>query len=365
MHDRVGAAVPYPAGHRHPLPGGPGLAGDNRAGRSGDCRRPSAGWWAVLLLVPLLLACGQQPATPATAATPGRPPGGAAATRSALAGAATRSTVGREAPPPPAPTSGGATVTAGLVGGACPGGLSPTQLLHYRGRSYRALVADAGAALRLDHPVGRTFSRWQSSELFPAGAAIHEVAGWPAERLLAVQGRGRSAFFCADEQALDLPSTQVVRGTVRSVGPVQRWGSGDAGPRFYLFAAIAVERTLHGLIPAGEADVTVLQLGGSPDGGVPLAPGNEVLLFLYPGRWATTGGDLPGTPPGTYYLVVRYWAYLIADGQVTPLDPLRDNDAPVPIEEFEAGVAETFRGVQTLDPGGPKPTPAPTPRRRP
>ncbi len=70
-------------------------------------------------------------------------------------------------------------------------------------------------------------------------------------------------------------------------------------------------------------------------------------------------------PPGEYYWTGWSGSHRVADGQVAPLVGGNANSTPetVPLEQFLAGLAETFRGVRPLDPYGPAPTPSlpPTP----
>ncbi len=163
-----------------------------------------------------------------------------------------------------------------------------------------------------------------------------------------------------------------------------RWTTPDGkrpapGPRarpenylFYTPATIAVERVLHGRIPAGEREIEVRQFGGvagetpgsvvistadSPP--IPLTPGVRMILFVQPGQWPRSG---PGNaPPGNYYWLWPYPAeqsHTVEDGQVAPLrarDPAAER---IPLAEFLTGLAETF-GVRPLDPHGPRPTPLP------
>ncbi len=285
-------------------------------------------------------------------------------------------------PPPDNPSSGG-QASMGVAAARAP-------ILYYRGRVYMqfgfgSAPADV-ASLQPDQVVSRTFSRWQSNGMYPAGTAIYSVAGQPVERLLAVQGPERTAFFRAGEFPSGLDSYQVVQGTVKRFGP-GRWSTPDGQPpppgqrpsapdfvhaTVYTPATVAVERTLHGLIPAGQ-EIEVRQWGGtvgavttmtSIGGVIPLSPGSTVILLLTPGQWSSGG---PGSllPPGDYYWLWPERAYAVADGRVTPLGAPDAEAEQVPLEGFLAGLAETFGGVPALDPHGPRPTPPPPPPRTP
>lgn len=337
----------------------------NRDGTAGGRVR----LFAVLCTLSLsLAACGAQSAAPAPDAT-----------ATASAPSAPTATV---AVPPPTET---ATPGSAPAGGPVSVGVSASRapLFYYRGRVYWQVGfgrAGADAVLQADQPIGVTFSRWQSNGLAPAGATIYSVVDQPVERMLAVQGHDRPAFFAADRPA-GLDSYQVVQGVVASFGP-GRWTTPDGSappagqkpsdPNFihasvYTPATVKVERTLHGLIPAG-GEIEVRQRGGtagavttvlSTGGVIPLAPGGTVLLFLTPGQWSSGGrGE---TAPGDYYWLSSERAYAVADGQVTPLGVPDAAGDVVPQARFEAGIAETFGGVTPLDPHGPKPTPLPLP----
>ncbi len=347
----------------------------------------------------LLAACGT--ATPA--------PGLATAPRTN----AGDGTAGTAASPPGATpgTPGGSSSESRASGGAA---ASRIPILYYRGRRYEpfSLREDTPAAVatpQLDRVVDTTFSRWQSGGSFPAGSAIYSVAGQPVERVLAVQGPDRTSFYRAVDYPSGLERYQVVRGTVISFGP-NRWttSDGQAPPRetrgsaprdvwvaLYTPATIAVERTLHGLIPAGQ-EIEVRQLSGtkmtattataaggpvvlnptaqakevaatrtpwtSTAGVLQLTPGRTVILLLTPGQWSRDSY----MPPGDYYLLGRELvAFAVADGQVTPLGVPDAEAERVPLERFEAGLTETFGGVPALDPHGPRPTPPPPPPRTP
>jgi hypothetical protein len=95
---------------------------------------------------------------------------------------------------------------------------------------------------------------------------------------------------------------------------------------------------------------------------VTLTPGARVSLFLYPGQWSDTWYGR--VPAGDHYWLMAEGAYTIEGERVTPLDAPGTLADGVSLDDFLAGLAETFQGVQSLDPHGPRPTPVgplPTP----
>lgn len=268
-------------------------------------------------------------------------------------------------------------------------------LLHFRGRTYGGIgdpstwhepggTPVAAPPYVADEPIGTTFSRWQSGGQFPAGSELYSVASEPIERMVALKVAGRTWFFrhYPDDRSYGLDTVQVVLGTVTSFGPGCWTTPGGKPPAraagdgvFYTPATIAVERVLHGRIPAGAREIEVRQLGGvtgeSPRPGVlstadspavPLAPGSRVILFVQPGQWSR---GAPGEmPAGDYYVLGPYPAersYLVEDGQVTPLGGRNGGAEQLPLAAFLAGLVETLQGVRPLDPHGPRPTPIPLP----
>ncbi len=377
-------------------------------------RTPLVAGCLALLLLPLLAACGEQPPLSSAGATPARSPVNAAAAGSPTVSVSpsreTQATSSATlAAPAPAITPTIQATAAAVPCGASPGGgadrpvvsyasaaaASRASLLHYRGRTYggggdlSAWYGPGGtpvaAPYAVDRLLGKTFSRWQSGGQFPAGSEIYSVAGEPVERMVAVKAAGRARLFrhYPDQPPYGLDTLQVVMGTVTCFG-TGRWTTPDGkrpapGPRarlenylFYTPATIAVERVLHGRIPAGEREIEVRQFGGvagetpgsvvistadSPP--IPLTPGVRMILFVQPGQWPRSG---PGNaPPGNYYWLWPYPAeqsHTVEDGQVAPLrarDPAAER---IPLAEFLTGLAETF-GVRPLDPHGPRPTPLP------
>ncbi len=269
---------------------------------------------------------------------------------------------------------------------------SRVSYLAYKGRGYTGFYGGRdGAGLRLDRPIGKTFSLWQSGGQFPAGTDIYGVAGRPVEELVGVAprgGRSEPLFFHADDRFSGPDTIQVALGTVVSVGP-ERWTTPDGqrpperrqpagtpprpedGNAIYTPATIAVERVLQGRIPADDREIEVRQWGGidgqfgvAISGGRPvtLTPGARVILFLYPGQWSDTWYGR--VPAGDHYWLASEGAYTVEGERVTPLDAPGTLAAGVSLDDFLAGLAETFQGVQSLDPHGPRPTPVgplPTP----
>ena len=255
-------------------------------------------------------------------------------------------------------------------------------LLFFQGRAYRLVApapnSDSGVSLLTERVVGTTFARWQSSGMFAAGSEIYSVSGRPIEQLLAVKTdvAEPTVFFQVDSREWEsggrylLEATQVVLGTVKSVGP-SRWAvPGGAQPppgqrqpgTVSTPATIAVERVLHGLIPTNRGEIEIRQMGGAdetlPNGPVvPLTPGSRVILFLTPGQLQAIG-DFGA---GDYYWTGRHWIYGVEGDQVVPLGLSDAAAEQVSLEQFEAGLADVFRGVKPLDPYGPRPTPATLP----
>lgn len=248
--------------------------------------------------------------------------------------------------------------------------------LYYGGHAY--FDFDAPAGLQADQAIGSTFSCWQSGGQLPAGTPIYGVVGEPPERMIAVKDRQHTRIFRADIYPSGLDLFQVVRGTVAHSGP-GRWTTPDGAPppetlkragvaTPYLPTTIAVERVLQGGFPAGQGEIEVRQStgvdeagqiiapGDAPGGGIALEPGSVVILFLRSGQWPRD--SRAGMPPGDYYLLQPEGAFGIQDGQVVALGD-RGQPERVSLARFEAGVAETFRGVGALAPDGPSPTPIP------
>ncbi len=341
---------------------------DEPGGRTRTARRRHVALLSALAF--LLAACGTATPAPDPKATPSVD--AVAATPLATASINVKTATANS-------VSADRTVSMGMAAARAP-------ILYYRGRVYMQFGFGAASAevasLQPDREIGATFSRWQSNGMFPAGTAIYSVAGQPVERMLAVQGPERTAFFRARDSLTGLDNYQVVQGTVTSFGP-GRWSTPDGQPppqgqkpsdpgyvhaSIYTPATVVVERTLHGLIPAGQ-EIEVRQLGGiigttrytiSTGGVIPLAPGSTVILLLTPGQWSS-GGPGSYTPPGDYYWLWTERAYAIANGQATPLGVPDGAGDQVPLDRFLTGLAETFGGVATLDPYGPTPTPVPPP----
>ncbi len=212
----------------------------------------------------------------------------------------------------------------------------------------------------------------------PPETPLYSVVGQPIEQVLAVQGERGPFFFRVQAQAPTPDSTQVVLGTVTSFGP-GRWTTPDGrrppgypqartDATIYTPATIAVERVLQGRIPANEREIEIRQWGGtdgqitasrSTGGVIPLTPGGRVILFLQPGQWSSGGhGSIPA---GDYYLLWSEGAYAVEGDRVTPLGVGEADAGAVTLDDFLAGITETFQGVQPLDPHGPRPTPPPVP----
>ena len=323
-------------------------------GARGWCRRTPLACCLALLLLPLLAACGEVVRTPGADVMPSRSPVGVStlARSPVVPGSPSQATSVQPTVTPATPALPGPTATmatgaadpcdavAGgsgnrlVVSNASVAAASRISLLYFRGRTYVGngdpSYGPDGTRLAtpryvVDRPIGKTFSRWQSGGQFPAGSAVYSVAGEPVERLVAVKGPDWTWLFrhYPDDRLYSLDTLQIVMGTVKCFGP-GRWTTPDgklptpgsrARPEDYLFytpATIAVERVLHGRIPADEREIEVWQLGSvngetprlnvrssadSPP--VPLTPGSQVILFVRPGQWSRGG---PGSmPPGNYY----------------------------------------------------------------
>lgn len=255
------------------------------------------------------------------------------------------------------------------------------QLL-YQGRSYLGFwsqpttngpVVPAGAGVpELGPPVGRTFSRWQSGNLTPAGTAIRSVVGQPPERMLAIAVAEGTVFYRSVEDSDELARLSVVIGTVREQGE-PRWGTPDGSPPpdgdgiYYAPFRLEGVRTIQGqaLVTAGSIN---LRLFIAPPGGsnaaamqaelgeLPtLQPGDSLLAFLW------MGGDplssVMSDPGSWFHWTTPNRLYALRDGMVSPLAIPADAGLPGLSEgEFLAGVDDAFRGVIAIDPRDPIPT---------
>ena len=335
-----------------------------------------------------LVACGAaatptaRPTTPATTATSGTM-GATLATPPAVATPATVAT----AAPPLAVGTPAAAVTPART--ASPASASPTRAmpvapwpsnaflqLIYGGRAYLGFwslpatggpTAPAGVGTpELGPVIARTFARWQTANLAPAGTAIHGVVGQPPERMLAVRVAEGTVFYHATDRPGELERLAVVTGTVREQGAA-RWDTPNGSPPpdddGIYFAPLHLEnvRTIQGVALVEDGLLEVRQFVAPPGRGntaearadfgelAPLQPGDTILAFLWIGGAFSAEGT-PGLSAPHYHWTTPNRLYALRDGAVTPLSAPADADlSGVPEGEFLAGVAEAFRGVTAID----------------
>ena len=366
------------------------------------------GWsrFGVAVCLVGLVACGASatptarptlPAAAGTSGTVGAPP----ATPPVVASTATVAT----AATPAAATTVAAVTPSGAIS---PAVATPTRAtpvatwpgnaflqLIYQGRAYLgfwSLPATDGPTVptkvgtpELGPVIDRTFARWQTANLAPAGTAIHSVVGQPPERMLAAQVAEGMVFYHASDRPGELERLAVVTGTVREQGEA-RWDTPNGSPPpdddgiYYAPLRLEHVRTIQGvalvdeglldvrqfIAPPGRANTT----GAQAEFGelAPLQPGDTILAFLWMGGAFSAEGT-PSLLAPHYHWTTPNRLYALRDGEVTPLStPADANLLGVPEGEFLAGVAEAFRGVTAIDPRTfnptipPAPTTLPTPR---